>query len=82
MNKIHSGALKNYLLSQNTEEKTITTPPLYHLGGEFSLHTEAELILGKRLSSKGNLEEIIMLSEIIEPSCPLKFSSLPICLRA
>lgn len=49
MNKIHSGALKNYLLSQNIEEKTTTIPPLRHSGGEFSLHTEAELILGEEV---------------------------------
>lgn len=49
MNKIHSGALKNYLLSQHIEEKNTTVSPLYHSGGEFSLHREAELILGEEV---------------------------------
>lgn len=38
-------------------------------------------LTASRLSSKANLEEIIMLSKIMEQSCSLKLSNLQICLR-
>ena len=68
------------ILSQNTE-KTVTITSYLSFRRRISLeHKDRTHIRANRLSSKANLEKVIMLSKIMQQSCPLKFSNLQISL--